>query len=123
MKETRLSTAQLAFLRQQPLGDSKNKVGLALGLLQITQAEFSEATKIAQPDLSDIRNGKYSRVYLHVAQQIAIALGASTDDVFPPTTHAFAVPKRKPSGAAKAKQRRKGNHGQKRGPRAEQVAA
>lgn len=85
----KLTSEQTAFLKAQPLGTARNKVGAALGLLQATQQELATAARITPADLSEIRNGKYGRRFaLETAQRIARVFGTCTDDVFPPETHA-----------------------------------
>lgn len=83
MSEIKLSETQATFLRDQPLGKARNKVGAALGLVQATQKELAAVTGITEADLSEIRNGKYKRLYLERAQRIAGAFGVCTDDIFP----------------------------------------
>jgi len=82
----KLSGVQAAYLREQPLGTAANKVGLALGLVQRTQAELAAAAGVTASDLSDIRNGKYRRLALTTAQRISAVFGVCTDDIFPRLT-------------------------------------
>jgi DNA-binding XRE family transcriptional regulator len=105
MRLTKLTAAQVAYLKAQPLAGQKNRVALALGLVLGTQSALAKAAKVAESDLSLIRNGKYSQLSLDVAQRVSGALGACTDDIFPRETHTFTKPAPKRDAKAAAGKR------------------
>ena len=78
-----LTLKELTFVRDQAL-TGPNKVRLALGILEATQQELADAANIKPPHLSDIVNGRYSRLALDTARRISRALGACIEDIFPP---------------------------------------
>lgn len=106
MRLTKLTAAQVAYLKAQPLGSHKNRVGMALGLVLGTQSALAKAAKVAESDLSLIRNGKYAQLSLDIAQRVSGALGACTDDIFPRETHTFTKPAPKREAKARAAAKR-----------------
>lgn len=81
----KLSPEQRAIITQAPLmGESKNKIRLALDLLGTTQDALAQVVKIDKSDISDIVNDKKSRLPLVTAQRIARVFGFDcVDDLFP----------------------------------------
>jgi transcriptional regulator with XRE-family HTH domain len=78
-----LTPEQLESLRRIPLGIYANKVGLAIHLTLATQLEIEAETGIAQPQISDIVRGKYSRMNVDTARKLAAFFGVSIEDLFP----------------------------------------
>lgn len=81
--ELKLTTAQLAQLRRER-SDEPNKIGLALYLRRANQQDLADATGLQKSKISELRNGKYSRVSLNTARLVASTFGACIEDIFPP---------------------------------------
>lgn len=82
---TMLTGKQLQELRRVRLSeDSPNRVYAAMKLVGVTQKEIENATGIAQPYVSNIVNGKHSKLPLETARRLARFFGCSIEDLFPP---------------------------------------
>lgn len=79
----RLTAEQIEALRSVPLGDMPNKLRVALGMTKTRQSEVSEETRIAQPNLSGIVNGRYGTLRVDTARKIAEFFGCAIEDLFP----------------------------------------
>ena len=84
MEVLRLTPKQLAELRRTPTSDP-NKVRLALKARRnAKQYELARAVGMEESHVSEIINGKYSRLSLDTARRIAAVFGACIEDIFPP---------------------------------------
>lgn len=79
----KLNTTQLNTLRRMPLGKAPNRVQAAMDLLQLTQVQVAEMVGSVQPKVSQIVNGKYSRLPIETARDYAEAFGCQIEDLFP----------------------------------------
>lgn len=78
-----LTAKQLAELKRER-AEGANKIAQALHLLRARQSDLVAATKLQPSHISEIINGKYSRLSLDTARRISTALGACIEDIFPP---------------------------------------
>jgi plasmid maintenance system antidote protein VapI len=86
-----LTSAQLARLKREA-SDKPNKILDALYLVRARQQDLVVATGLHASKISELVNGKYSRISLDTARRVSQALGACIEDIFPP---ACATSKRK----------------------------
>ena len=77
-----LSTKQLRELRET--GTDGNRVGYALRLSGLTQAELADATGFPQPYISDVSRSRYQTITVDNARRFAEFFGCSIEDLFPP---------------------------------------
>lgn len=77
-----LTAEQSALLTSEPLA-GPNRLARAMELAGATQVQIEAATGIGQPQVSLIKNGRYSRLSLETAQKIAAFFGVPVDVMFP----------------------------------------
>lgn len=82
--ELRLTTDQLAHLRRERLNGKRNKIDLALRLRGANGQDLAAAAHLQKSKVSELRNGKYSRISLDMARKLADVFGACVEDLFPP---------------------------------------
>lgn len=78
-----MTTEQLETLRTAPLGEATNRLRIAFALTDRRQSEAVAATGIVASNLSDIVNGKYTRITVETAGKLADFFGCAIEDLFP----------------------------------------
>lgn len=76
-----MTREQVEALRSLPMGQLPNKLAVARKMLDVDQGTLADAAGVSQPTISDAEAGR--TIKLPTAQQIATALGAGVDDIFP----------------------------------------
>lgn len=79
---TMLSPSKLRKLRTTRT-ETPNKLRLAIDLADVTQIQVAEAVGVAQSQVSEDANGKYSELSLDKARDYAEFFGCDVDDLFP----------------------------------------
>ena len=77
-----LNRKQLAELRRAPL-DRGNRLRQAMRIGKVTQVQLAAAVGVAQSQVSEDVNGKFSEMSLNKAREYAAFFGCSVDDLFP----------------------------------------
>jgi DNA-binding Xre family transcriptional regulator len=78
-----MTPEQLETLRTLPLGEAPNRLRMAFALTERRQSEAVAATGIISSNLSDIVNGKYTRITVETAGKLAEFFGCAIEDLFP----------------------------------------
>lgn len=63
--------------------DGPNRLRLAMALAGLTQVQIAERVKLAQSQVSEDMNGKFSEMSLNKARAYADLFGCTVDDLFP----------------------------------------
>lgn len=79
----KLTPAQQHILKAFPLGKRPNKLGLALELAGISQAEFARDLNFQPPYVSDVVRGRYRTITLENGVKVAEYFGVAVEDLFP----------------------------------------
>lgn len=85
MQAIKLSREQRAALNTAPLTPGlPNKILIALGIVGAPQYRLAEVAGMHPTSISQIANGKYSRIQLDTCQRIARVFGIDcVDELFP----------------------------------------
>lgn len=78
-----LTSSQLRKLRAAPVGPSGNRVGVAMDLLEMNQAQLAVAVACSQPYVSDVFRGRYPTLTVENAHKFADFFGCAIEDLFP----------------------------------------
>lgn len=78
-----LNDQQLEELRACDATSVPNRLKKAMELLDVTHVQVAQGVGTSQPNLTDISNGKYSRLPLETARRLATYFGCTIEDLFP----------------------------------------
>lgn len=78
-----LTSKQLAELRRRPVTDVGNKLGLAIEIADIRQADVVEHTGYTPQYVSDVVRGRFSDINMENAWKFAQFFGCDPGDLFP----------------------------------------
>jgi transcriptional regulator with XRE-family HTH domain len=78
-----LTPKQLRELRLAAVGPAGNRVGAAMALAGLTQAQVADGMLVAQPYVSDVARGRHATITLENARKFAVFFGCDVDDLFP----------------------------------------
>lgn len=79
----KLTGSQLRDLRESDATATGNRLGAAMAMLALTQAELADATNLAQPYISDVARGRHSTITVENAYKFAEFFGCQIEDLFP----------------------------------------
>lgn len=78
-----LAPRQLKTLRTAPVGDAGNRLGEAIKLAAISQADLSREIGMSQQYVSDVVSGRYQTITVDNARRFADFFGCAIEDLFP----------------------------------------
>ncbi len=78
-----LSSSKLRELRRSDAGPTGNRLGFALALSGLTQAQLAAAVGLGQPYISDVARGRHSTITVENAHKFAAYFGCTIEDLFP----------------------------------------
>lgn len=78
-----LTTAQVDALSRAPLGERPNRIGLAVELAGVRQADIANSTGLTESYISATANGRYKTITVENARKFAAFFGAPIEVLFP----------------------------------------